>query len=231
MVCRVVVTGTGEAAGLQELVGGVDLAQEGRPALRHEEDLVEHLHQVAAGLVDGADDSPALAGQSPQRLHHSGRHEAVQAGGGLVTEHDAGVGQHLTCQRQSLPLSPGYSLLALVLLPYHRVRTLCEPKLEEGRENIRERDSSYLLNDLLHLAPLHLLRQVAVHPDEGLEGEVFPHSERPYQQVVLLHVGGHGGEAGGRHQLVIGPPRAGHLQPLQVPEGRVHLILYCKLLN
>ena len=132
VVCRVVVTGTGEAAGLQELVGGVHLAQEGRPALRHEEDLVEHLHQVAAGLVDGADDSPALAGQSPQCLHHSGRHEAVQAGGGLVTEHDAGVGQHLTCQRQSLPLSPGYSLLALVLLPYHRVRAFGQPELESN---------------------------------------------------------------------------------------------------
>ena len=122
VVGGVVVAGTGIAAALQELVGGGDVAEEGRPALGHEEDLVEHLDDLTAWLVNGADDGPALAGQSAQGLHHRGRHVAVQARGGLVTEHDAGVGQDLTGQRQPLPLTSRYPLLTLVLLSNHRVR-------------------------------------------------------------------------------------------------------------
>ena len=41
--------------------------------------LVKELYYLTAGLVDCADDSPALACQSPQHLHHTGSHEAVQA--------------------------------------------------------------------------------------------------------------------------------------------------------
>ena len=98
VVGGVVVGGTGIAAALQELVGGGDVAEEGRPALGHEENLVEHLYDLTAGLVDGADDGSALACQSAQGLHHRGRHVAVQPRGGLVTEHDAGVGEDLTGQ-------------------------------------------------------------------------------------------------------------------------------------
>ena len=87
------------------------------------------------------------------------------------------------------------------------------------------------MDDLIDLGEPGLLRDVAVHPDSGLEGEVFPHSQRPDEEIVLLHVGGEGGEAGGGDQTVIGQPQAGHLQPLQVPEDRVHLIIYCNFMD
>ena len=85
----------------------------------------------------------------------------------------------------------------------------------------------HLMDDLIDLLKPGLLRDVAVHPDSGLEGEVLPHSQRADEEIVLLHVGREGCEAGGGHQPLIGQPQAGHLQPLQVPEGRVHLIIYC----
>ena len=80
------------------------------------------------------------------------------------------------------------------------------------------------MDDLIDLGEPRLLRDVAVHPDSGLECEVLPHSQRPDEEIVLLHVGGESREAGGGDQTVIGKSHAGHLQPLQVPEGRVHLV-------
>ena len=40
----------------------------------------------------------------------------------------------------------------------------------------------------------------------------------PYEEVVLLDVGGHGGEAGGADHLTVGSPLPGHLQTSEVPE-------------
>ena len=47
---------------------------------------------------------------------------------------------------------------------------------------------------------------------------MFPHSQRSYEEVVLLDVGGDRREAGGGHHLVVGEPQAGDLQTREVPE-------------
>ena len=99
-------------------------------ALSHEQHLVKQLHNLAAGLVDGADDSPALAGQAPQHLHHTGGHEAVQARGGLITEHQGWVGQNLRGQGQPLHLASRNALHTLVRLPNDSVSTFSQSKLK-----------------------------------------------------------------------------------------------------
>ncbi len=52
---------------------------------------------------------------------------------------------------------------------------------------------------------------MSVHPDQRLEGEMFPDCERPYEEVVLLDVGGQRGEAVRRHQTVVGYTGTSHL--------------------
>ena len=102
-------------------------------AFSHEQHLVKQLHDLAAGLVDGADHSPALAGQAPQHLHHTGGHEAVQARGGLITKQDGRVGQNLGSKRQSFHLSARDALDTLVGFTNYCVSTFQQPKLwKEG---------------------------------------------------------------------------------------------------
>ena len=46
-------------------------------------------------LVNGTEDSSASGRQSSQRLDDGPRHVGVQPGGGLVTEHEGRVSEHL----------------------------------------------------------------------------------------------------------------------------------------
>ena len=115
--------GTGKSTTFQKAVGIVDISKISSSALSHEQHLVKQLHNLAAGLVDGADHSPALAGQAPQHLHHTGCHEAVQARGGLITEHQGWVGQNLRGQGQPLHLASRNALHTLVRLPNDSVST------------------------------------------------------------------------------------------------------------
>ena len=117
MVSRVEVDGTRETTRVKKTICIVDITQVGCSTLCHQQYLdmigvirnkksmmikvtgynylVKQLHYLAARLVDGTDDSPALTGQSPQDLHHTCGHEAVQTRGWLITEHDGRVGQNL----------------------------------------------------------------------------------------------------------------------------------------
>ena len=106
--------GTRKSTTFKKVIGIVDISKICSSALSHEQHLVKQLHNLAAGLVDGADHSPALAGQGPQYFHHTGGHEAVQARGGLITEQDGRVGQNLRSKRQSFHLSTRDALDTLV---------------------------------------------------------------------------------------------------------------------
>ena len=114
MICRIVILGTRKSTTFKKAIGIVDISKICSSALSHEQHLVKQLHNLAAGLVDGADHSPALAGQGPQYFHHTGGHEAVQARGGLITEQDGRVGQNLRSKRQSFHLSTRDALDTLV---------------------------------------------------------------------------------------------------------------------
>lgn len=123
MICRIVILGTRKSTTFKKAIGIVDISKICSSALSHEQHLVKQLHNLAAGLVDGADHSPALAGQGPQYFHHTGGHEAVQARGGLITEHQGWVGQNLRGQGQPLHLASRNALHTLVRLPNDSVST------------------------------------------------------------------------------------------------------------
>ena len=57
-----------------------------------------------------------------------------------------------------------------------------------------------------------------VHPDPGLEHEVLLDRETGDEEILLLDVGGHGGQVGRSDNLAISDPGAGNVQALGVPE-------------
>ena len=54
--------------------------------------------------MDGADDGAASVDDVAHSAHDNGSSTGVQAGGGLVHEHDGGVGNQLHCNGQTLAL-------------------------------------------------------------------------------------------------------------------------------
>ena len=57
-----------------------------------------------------------------------------------------------------------------------------------------------------------------VHPDPGLEHEVLLDREAGDEEILLLDVGGHGGQVSRGDHLSISDPGAGDVQALGVPE-------------
>lgn len=126
--------------------------------------------------MDGRDDrATLLASQVAKNLHDAGGREGVETCGGLIEENQTGVSDKLDTNRCALALTARYTL-------------------DEGTT-----DAS-----LLTLDQLEILDQLGHTRQFGFNGarelqlrskfEALAHSHGLEQNIILLYVGGHGGE-------------------------------------
>lgn len=73
--------------------------------MEEETNLVEHLVDRGAGLMNCRDDGSRVLSQRQQGLHDALRTEAVQASGRLVQKHEARVRHQLCCDIQTFSLT------------------------------------------------------------------------------------------------------------------------------
>jgi hypothetical protein len=81
----------------------------------HDVDVVEHLVESGAGLVDRADDGSSASCQLFQNADALSRRRTVQARGRLVQKHDGWIVDQFEGDREALLLSSGQPLTPCVL--------------------------------------------------------------------------------------------------------------------
>lgn len=94
-VRRIVVVWALEAQLIEVLDRLGEFAHVGDSPISEQEQVVEEVKDITRRLVNGTDDGPSGLGHLLNLLHQLLRHEGIQAGGWLVTEHDRRIGENL----------------------------------------------------------------------------------------------------------------------------------------
>ena len=141
------------------------------PRPGHHQHAIQQPEDVRSRLVDAHHHGHAHPPERGEDVHHLGGVGAVQAGGGLVQEHDSGVRQELGGDGDAAFLTAAEP--AGELIADERVRHLDQPELTHPPRGAP-----------VEIRVVRLIRQ----SKHGVEQQMFPHRRRPGEDVVLRDV-------------------------------------------